>query len=67
VRCSSIPLTVACWGEGTEAGGGASPPAGEFREVGTGLGYSCGVTVDRRVVCWGSTFSGAQIVPADFP
>ncbi len=44
---------VVCWG--WDGYGQASPPVGEFEQVCTGAGHSCGIRAeDRHVECWGA-------------
>ncbi len=60
---------IACWGADYDARPGPSlrdlEPSGlRFRDIGVGDGHVCGVTVDDRVVCWGSVAEAVD-VPAE--
>ena len=52
--------TLVCWG--SDAGGAASAPAGEFVAVSAGRAHSCGVQADGAAVCWGA--GDEVVVPA---
>lgn len=51
-----------CWG--WNVNGQASPPAGAFRRVATGLNHSCGVRDDGTLACWGYGADGQTAAPA---
>ena len=51
-----------CWG--WNANGQASPPAGAFRRVATGLNHGCGVRDDGTLACWGYAADGQTAAPA---
>ena len=43
---------VQCWG--ADEARQSHPPGGRFLSVAAGQGFSCGVTTDRRIGCWGT-------------
>jgi hypothetical protein len=56
----SIGGEVVCWGDG--AGGALDSPAGLFVQLSASGATTCGVTIEQRVQCWGS--SRAVVSPA---
>ena len=44
-----------CWGN--DYYGQASPPARAFSSISAGPYYSCGITLDGELLCWGTNFS----------
>ena len=53
--------TVECWG--SNDGGQADAPAGQFRAVAAGGGHSCGLRSDGAITCWGRNDEGQADPP----
>jgi hypothetical protein len=57
----TVDGSVECWGD--DGRDQATPPAGQFAKVATGVNHSCGLGVDGRVECWGDNQRGESAAP----
>jgi hypothetical protein len=57
-------MTLACWGDDTY--GQATPPAGLFRSVSSGVTFSCAIRIDETLLCWGSPDGRTKPPPGSY-
>lgn len=56
---------VACWGHDGDKESSGVPDQVRFTVVTAGDGFSCGITIQRRVLCWGRSREGQMSMPGD--
>lgn len=66
LECSVLCLHVGyvvCWGQDTYKESSGYPPNVRFTQLSLGTGHSCGLTIQRQVMCWGRNKEGQSTPP----
>jgi len=49
---------VVCWGKDDYAQAPSTPSADSYKAIAAGFDHTCGIRIDDKVVCWGSSLFG---------
>jgi len=55
---------VVCWGQNGNKESSGYPPDIRFTQLSCGTGHCCGLTIQRKIMCWGRNNEGQSTVPS---
>mmetsp|Transcript_28695 Transcript_28695/g.27492 ORF Transcript_28695/g.27492 Transcript_28695/m.27492 type:complete len:319 (-) Transcript_28695:52-1008(-) len=50
-----------CWGDEEEDGKTQPPPDVTFIQLASGISFTCGITLEQTVLCWGNVRNGGRV------